>query len=253
MGFFLIIKYNFMRWHRHHVEIQESILTVLCQPQYRDVIHSAVREVRKDIKNAIYRIPDFQRSFQPLTCEQDASPVIKRMCLAAGYTNVGPMAAVAGAVAEYVLYRLLEAGATEAVVDNGGDIALKIKAPVTIGIFTGRFGPHDFGFLVQPQAAPLSICTSSGVVGHSKSFGRADAAVVLSHNACLADAAATALGNKIRYLSDLNNAFDLFADKPAISGAVVFLNGKIALFGRLPKIVKVKINNELITRGRSYE
>ncbi|MBN2000778.1 UPF0280 family protein [candidate division KSB1 bacterium] len=239
-----------MRWQRHHIEIQESILTVLCQPQYTDLCYQSVVEVRKELERYISRYPDFKTSFHPLSYGCDAPPVVRRMCRAAENVGVGPMAAVAGAVAEIVLERLLDAGVEEAVVDNGGDIVLKIKAPITIGIYMGQAGTEDFGFLVEPQVSPLSVCTSSGTIGHSKSFGCADAAVVFSENACLADAAATALGNRIQNEADLESAVEMFSNIPAVTGVLAAINGKIALFGRLPRIVKVKIDDELITRGQ---
>jgi ApbE superfamily uncharacterized protein (UPF0280 family) len=147
---------------------------------------------------------------------------------------------------------VLSAGALEAVVDNGGDIALKILDPVRVGIYTGKVGPDHFAFEFEPQLDSFAICTSSGTVGPSISFGRADAVVVIAADAPLADAAATALGNRIKTERDLAGAFDIFDCMDSLSGALAVVGHRFALWGDLPKISKAHIDEELITRGKSH-
>ncbi len=119
------------------------------------------------------------------------------MAAAAQTAGVGPMAAVAGAIAECVGRELLEFS-PEVIVENGGDIFLKVSHRRTVGIFAGDSPlTGRIGIQIEARDTPLGVCTSSGTVGHSLSFGRADAVVVLAPAAALADAAATAIGNRV--------------------------------------------------------
>ena len=94
----------------------------------------------------------------------------------------------------------------------------------------------------------IGICTSSGTIGHSFSYGNADAAVVISQNPILADAAATALGNRIQNKEDLDTCFHFLEDIDEIEGALVIFRDKIALWGELPKLVQAEMNTKLVTR-----
>jgi len=173
------------------------------------------------------------------------------MCEEGRKVGVGPMATVAGALAQESLMAILDAGADEAVVDNGGDIAFFIRKPIRVGIYTGNTFIRELAFEVEPRDRPFGICTSSGTVGHSFSFGKSDAATVISSNVVFADAAATALGNRVREESDLESCFDVFKGLPEIEGAMVVLKNKVALWGTLPRLVRSQFNVDLITRGES--
>jgi ApbE superfamily uncharacterized protein (UPF0280 family) len=237
------------RWQRFHIEIEESILTVLCDAVYQEVGFRAVREARIQIQDYITEHTDYASSFEPLQPSKGAPDIVNKMCRAANMVGVGPMAAVAGTIAESTLHAILAAGAEEAVVDNGGDIVLQTVDPIRVGLFAGAKGIDHLAFEIGPQNEILAICTSSGTIGHSFSYGRADAAVVLSRDAAVADAAATALGNQIKNDRDLESAFDIFNDNNALMGALAILGDKIALWGELPKIVRANVNEELITQG----
>ena len=240
------------RWTRHSVEIKESILTVLCHKQYFKIVLDAVEFSRNVLENYIKAHSEFARSFEPVFCNDNDPEIIKNMCRAAQHAGVGPMASVAGAVAKTVLDFLLEAGADEAVVDNGGDIVLKVNEPVKIGVFAGKSGLNNLAFVIPPGDNSLALCTSSGTVGHSFSYGKADAAIVFSNDAFVADASATALGNRIKSLNDLERSFEIFENKDDINGAIAILGDQIALWGDLPEIIKANVDTELITKGRIY-
>ena len=241
-----------MRWKRHHVQIKESVLTILCEARCARTAEKAVRCARSVVEKYIAQHADFALSFVPTPVEDDAHEIIRKMALAARAMNVGPMAAVAGAIAEYTLGAIIDDGAGEAVVDNGGDIALKVVEPVVIGIYAGGSPVKDVAFYIEPTPEAMSICTSSGTVGHSFSYGKADAAVVISADASLADAAATALGNRIKKPADLGSAFEFLTEHLEVTGALAICRGQIGLFGKLPRMIKAHVDDGLITRGKGY-
>jgi len=181
---------------------------------------AAIREIRRPLERYIQEHPIFLHSLEPLLVEKDAPEIVQRMAQAACLADVGPMAAVAGAVAEMVGERLLQSS-SEVIVENGGDIFLKISKRRKIGIYAG--GSAFTGKLaidVEPGQTPLGICTSSGSVGPSLSLGLADAAVVLAPSAALADAAATAIGNRVRSAEDIEAALEF---GQCISGVVAIV------------------------------
>jgi ApbE superfamily uncharacterized protein (UPF0280 family) len=160
------------------------------------------------------------------------------------------MASVAGAIAEYVVERIVAAGASHIIFDNGGDIAMYLKHPIIAGIYTGARGPKGLGLRVTHTKRILGLCTSSATVGHSLSYGDTDAAIIYSEDVALADAAATALGNAVSHKdsnlieSSLNN---IMID--GITGAMVTIEDTIGACGHLPKLVRASVNLQLISKG----
>jgi hypothetical protein len=155
------------------------------------------------------------------------------MIAAAAATGVGPMAAVAGALAARV-GRHLAPLSPEIIVENGGDIFLAISHPATVALYAGASPlSQRVGLHLDPASSPLGVCTSSGTVGHSLSFGQADAACVLAPNAALADAAATALGNRVRGPDTIAPALEWAAGLPEILGAVIIVGKKLGAWGRV--------------------
>jgi len=237
-----------MRWNRYHIEIQTSILSVLSRKDPVCGIE-AVESARCKLEKFISRNHNFGESHLPVKVP-DASPsIIHKMAVAGMIAGTGPMAAVAGTIAEECLKAIISSGIEEAIVDNGGDIALKILQPVLVGIYAGSNLPNNLAFEIEPRKNILGICTSSGRVGHSFSYGRADAAIIFSENLALADATATALGNRIRETADLKTCFD-FIEDPEIEGGMAIIDGKIALWGKVPRIVSCAYDPDLITKGR---
>ena len=239
-----------MRFQRHHFELDQSIMTFLC-PTTRlfETGAEAVKTSRHRLQTYIREHPEFTTSHVPLSPEPDAPAAVRHMCEASAKMGVGPMASVAGAIALEALEAILAEGASEAVVDNGGDIALFIREPLRVGIYAGFKGAHNLGFEIKPRDGILGVCTSSGTVGPSFSYGRCDAAVVIAEDVLLADAAATALGNQISVESDLHNAFGIFKELGEIEGAVAILGDKIALWGAPPRLTRMDVDRKLITMG----
>lgn len=178
--------------------------------------------------------PEFLTSLKPRPDSAAASSPVREMLQSGWAANVGPMAAVAGAMAEFVGRGLLPLSPGGAVVENGGDIFLATKSDVTVGLFAGE-SPLSMrlGIIVPPEKTPLGICTSSGTVGHSLSLGRADAATVVALTSALADAAATALGNRIRNADDIEPSLNWALSIPGVFGAVAIVGESIGFQGDL--------------------
>jgi len=192
---------------------------------------AAINEIRGPLENYIHRHPLFLHSLEPLSVEEDAPEIVQRMAQAARLAHVGPMAAVAGAVAQMVGERLLKSS-TEIIVENGGDIYLKVVRKRRIGIYAGASSfSGKLAIEVEPGQTPLGVCTSSGKVGPSLSLGIADAAVVSAPSAALADAAATAIGNVVKAENDINAAIELGRQIQGISGIVIFAGGTMGVWG----------------------
>jgi hypothetical protein len=235
---------------RHPVRIKETIATVIAEERYLKTAEDEILRQRSALEEFIGRDPFFQLTFEPYNCPRDAPGIVKRMCEASENAGVGPMAAVAGAIAECAVEAMVGAGAEHAIVDNGGDIALYLDSPVTLGIFAGESGIKDVGFRVEPTGDIIGICTSSGTIGPSISLGNADAATVVSKNVALADAAATALGNAIKTddgkrIDDAMNRFGM----DGIDGILVITRSHIGIRGSLPQIIKSRVDYDLITKG----
>lgn len=174
---------------------------------------------------------DFAAALEPFLLQETAPDLIRRMVRAGNLAGVGPMAAVAGLLAEETGKFLLKKS-PEVIVENGGDIFLKVVQPVSIGIYAGG-SPLSGKLALQldPANTPLGVCTSSGMVGPSYSMGRADAAVAVSESCALADAAATAMGNMVQGEDDLQQALEFAQSVEEISGALVIYSDKIAAWG----------------------
>jgi uncharacterized protein len=220
------------------VKVKETDLWIAVDPQsFSDRLVSAaeaaVLAIRRPLEQYLATKPQLQAAFEPCLVDPAAPPIVIKMVRAANKAGVGPMAAVAGAVAEQVGCYLLET-AQEVIVENGGDIFLKVNQPVAVGIFAGSSSlSGKLALQIDPSQTPLGICTSSGTVGPSVSLGQADASIALASSAALADAAATALGNRVRGEEDLQQAIDFAKQIEGLTGALLIIGDKIAAWGDL--------------------
>jgi len=196
----------------------------------------AVLDCRSDLRAYLGEHPRFRTALDPLPPDPEAPLIVREMLEAARAANVGPMAAVAGAVSDYVGRRLRPFSA-EVMVENGGDIYLSMTKPTTVSIFAGQ-SPLSMrlGVSVPAERTPCGICTSSGTVGPSLSFGRADAVTVWAPTAALADAAATAIGNLISAPEDLQPALETAGRIGGLWGAAAILGDRIGLWGEMPLV-----------------
>jgi ApbE superfamily uncharacterized protein (UPF0280 family) len=158
------------------------------------------------------------------------------MIKAAAAADVGPMAAVAGAIAEYVGRDLLDAGEPEVMVENGGDIFLKRDKECVASIFAGQSPLNQkVGIRIPSPLMPIGLCTSSGTVGHSLSLGKADSVTVLAPSALLADAAATRLGNEVKAgdQRSINETLAVARAIPGILGVVIICGKNLGVWGEI--------------------
>lgn len=230
-------------------QIRETIITVAADEAYHPVCLDAIHRARGELEAFIAHDPYFRSTLEPYECPSGAPEVVRRMCVATEKVGVGPMAAVAGTIASLAVEAMTGAGATYALVDNGGDIALVNDEPVLVGIYAGESPIKGLALEVPAREKLLGICTSSATVGPSISFGNSDAALIVAADVSLADAAATALGNRIADEASLETAFDFLRDVPEVSGALGIIGDRMATYGKLPKIVRAKVDYEKITKG----
>lgn len=192
-----------------------------------------IRFYRSQIEGYIKEDPRFLVSLEPLAYRADAPDIVRWMCEAASKAGVGPMAAVAGAISQKVGEALLPLS-SEVIVENGGDIFIKTNEERVIAIHAGASPLNQrLGLRILPQDTPCGICTSAGKVGHSLSLGKADAAVVLSRDTALADAVATALGNRVKTPGDIEGALGFAQGIDGIMGALVIIDDRMGAWGQL--------------------
>ncbi len=212
---------------------KETDLYIKAQTHLDKQAHSAILQGRKDIEDYIKKRPEFKTSLKPLPFDRDAPPIVREMLKAAAHVSVGPMAAVAGAIAESV-GKALQVFSPEIIVENGGDIYLAIKEEITVGIFAGESLLNmKLGLRIPAGETPCGICTSSGTVGPSLSFGKADAVTVWAASTALADTTATALANRITTIEDIKPTLKQAANIPDIKGILVILGDQIGLWGAM--------------------
>jgi len=210
-------------------EYKETELFICADTKLERISLNAVISLRNALDEYIARHPEFLHSLVPLDPLPDAPIAAVKMCRAAGAAGVGPMAAVAGAFSSQVGLELLK-HSNEVIVENGGDIFMKADAERIVAIYAGQ-SPLSMKLGLELAPGPVSVCTSSGTVGPSISFGHADAAVVVSADACLADACATRLGNELKSEDDISRALDLIAKVSGVTGAVAVMGEKCGAVG----------------------
>lgn len=220
------------RFQTFRVVVEQTDLYVRAGVVAKEQAERLVRSCRREVEQAIARRSEFASSMTPIEEDEFDGPTVLRMIGAARKAGTGPMAAVAGAIAERVGRELLTVS-DELIVENGGDIFVKVDTPVVVGLYAGKSPfSNRIGIKAQP-GLPLGICTSSRTVGPSLSLGAADAATVVSRDTALADAVATALGNRINGHADLKRAVEWAVSVPGVESAVAIIGEKLALQGDL--------------------
>ena len=217
---------------RCQVSIRETDLLILAAGDVSAQATQLVLQCRAQLENYISRYPDFLTSLVPLPMDPVAPPMVREMLQATILAGVGPMAAVAGVIAEFVGRDLLAAATDEVIIENGGDIFMARHQESVSAIFAGASPlSNKIGIKIPVRFMPLGICTSSGTVGHSLSFGQADAVTVLAPSAALADAAATRLGNEMKNISDMNRALATAKSIAGLLGVVIIKDDQLGVWG----------------------
>ncbi len=205
-----------------------SALTDLSKKAYRLVL-----KYRDALERYIRGHSIFLTSLEPIPIEENAPQIVKEMARASAKVGVGPMAAVAGAIAEFVGQELL-AFSPEIIVENGGDIFLRSTKKRLVGIYAGKSPlSGKIGLEINGEDTPLGVCTSSGTVGHSLICGRTDATVVLAKSTLLADAAATAIGNLVVEPGDIPKGIEFAQSVDGLKGVVIIVGERMGLWGEI--------------------
>jgi len=180
------------------VLIQETDLHILATRDVKERATELVIQYRLQLENYIVKHPLFLATLDPMPMDFLAPPLVREMLAAGQKAGVGPMAAVAGVIAEFVGKALAAEGVEEIIVENGGDIYVQRLRECSVAIFAGQSPlSYKVGLRLLPSQMPVGVCTSSGTVGHSLSFGKADSVTVVARSTALADAAATCIGNEV--------------------------------------------------------
>lgn len=214
-----------------HVAVKETDLWVSTNRRLENETRDLIFDSRHQLDAYMRTHMDFLTTLQPYPEDPCAPPLVKEMIEATSDLGVGPMASVAGAIAQFVARGLLPFS-DQVIVENGGDIFLKANRPVTVCILAGQSRLSGrIGVVIPEQKMPLGICASSGTVGHSLSLGTADVVCILSPSAALADGAATALGNRIKKKTDLEKIAAWADHVKGISGGLAIMGEKMTMWG----------------------
>ncbi len=210
---------------------KETDLHIRAGVDLREEARQSILKYRRPLENYIRENPSFYSSLKPLPGIKGAPLIVAEMARAAEKAGVGPMATVAGAIAQLVGEDLLKYS-SEVIVENGGDIFLKTSRRRLIGIYAGSSVlTGKIALQIKPEDTPLGICCSSGKVGHSLSFGSADAVIILSPSAPLADAAATAIGNLIKSDEDIPKGLKFAKNIKGLKGVAIIEGEKMGIWG----------------------
>jgi len=210
--------------------------------------HEAIATAKESIKRNYQELelyvranPKFLYTLTPIPAP-DKPLVAKMMAEASQKTDVGPMAAVAGAIADIAVQDMLKTGCGVAVVENGGEIMAISNQTVDVAVAAGE-EPLSKRFGFRLTEFPIAIATSSGMFSHAFSFGDSEVATVFCKNASLADAAATAVGNLVKG-DDAQAGIQLGIGKAlsieGVEGVLVIYKGQVGTAGKIPEMIKVE-------------
>jgi hypothetical protein len=223
------------------VIVAETDLCIYANQAYKREAYECVINCRNQLEAFIRQHPSFATTLTPWTDLQPAPKIVRQMIQASQCAGVGPMASVAGVIAELVGIDLLQYS-NEVIVENGGDLFIHKKKPFTVGIYAGDSPfSNRIGIHVDRVGESVSICTSSAVIGHSLSFGQADAVTIRSRSAALADAVATATANRVKSKDDISKAIDFAKNIVGVDGILILIGDAMGAWGNL-EIVPMNIN-----------
>jgi ApbE superfamily uncharacterized protein (UPF0280 family) len=202
--------------------------------------------------------PWVRYTLEPIRLDSGMPEIVKRMASASSIAEVGPIASVAGVLADIVCEAMLESGANVAIAEDGGEASIASNIPVSIEAYVGSDRVKYIVFEVDPWDTPLGVASSSARHGGGISFGIADLATVFAENAALADAAATKLCNMVD-MESKDRVEDALRDTyriPGVKGCLVVVGGYIGYAGWHPRILEISIReatNPTVSMNRSSE
>ena len=218
---------------RFEVTIGESDLLIRCDHDLYDVAFEALAKVRREIEDLIASDPRFAVTLEPHVIPAGSGPVVREMASVACTWDVGPMATVAGTVSEAVARRLLQETPTVSV-ENGGDVFIAAPGMVSFLLYAGEDSPYSDSIAFEVDATSgIGVCTSSGVVGPSLSFGCADAVVAIAGQGSVADAAATAIANRISTPDDIGPVIEEEQERGSLLGLIACCGDRLGVWGEI--------------------
>jgi ApbE superfamily uncharacterized protein (UPF0280 family) len=227
--------------YREAFTIKESQCTVIADREEGiRVAKGSIKRHRRKLEAYIKINPKFFYTLEPVSAPSKPM-VAKLMAEAAEKANVGPMAAVAGVLADLAVKEMLRAGCKVAVVENGGEISAMANTPIDVAVAAGD-EPLSKRFGFRLTEFPIGVATSSGRFSHALSFGDAEAVTVFCKNAGLADAAATAVCNVVKgedYQAAIQAGINKALSIQGVEGVLVIYKGSTGTAGRIPQIIKV--------------
>lgn len=210
----------------------------ICSDHF-DLITGTIVKQRKLLERYINTHPQFQSSLKPIALKPQAPEIAQKMAKAAELTGLGPMASVAGTLAQKGVEAAIAAGSRESIVENGGDMYILSQETIIIGIYTGTTPlGNRLAFRLTKEELPLAICSSSSHMGHSLSLGQCDLATVIGKDAALADSVATMVCNRISSIQDVEKVLNDAGTIPGIQGILAIKNKHIGIWGDLPELVR---------------
>lgn len=213
---------------------KETDLAVYADSDLKIAASQVVSRLRRELEAYIKRDPKFFYSLEPLELKEDAPEIAKIMAEAGKKAGVGPMAAVAGAFSEFVGRELLKSS-KQVIIENGGDIFISSLAPRTIGVYAGETSPFTgrLAIIIENAGNGLGVCTSSGTVSHSLSFGKTDVTLIISGSTALADASATAVGNAVKSKADIEKGIEVARSIDGVKGVLILVGDKMGTWGEI--------------------
>ena len=180
---------------------------------------------------------------QPIPIDVKSPLIIQKMVDASSKAGVGPMASVAGAIADLAVEAMMKAKPQVAIVEDGGEVSAISKKPFITSLYAGQnILGYNIGFKIFPTDCPIGIATSSATISHAISFGEADAVTVFAYNAALADAAATAVCNSVigeDIVKSINLGLKIVKRMPFVRGALLVRGSHVGSIGWIPKFVNI--------------
>jgi len=210
-----------------------SDLLISCNGDVRRKVKNLVLEVYDLVESFIEREPSFKKSLSPVKVRDDYPSIIKKMCRKTAVFNVGPMAAVAGAVCDYIASGLT-GECSRLIIENGGDVYIRSNRDVSAGVYLKDKNFKDKIYLkIKSEDTPCGLCSSSGIFGHSLSMGSADLVVALSRSIISADGAATSIANMVKENTDINGIIEHYSEIKEISGILIVKDENIGIWGNI--------------------
>ena len=208
-----------------------SDLLISCDKNIKDRIEKPLKKIYEFLMFCIKNHPSFLKSLSPIKVNYYFPGIIKKMCEKSSLFKVGPMAAVAGTVCEYIASELT-GYCKNLIIENGGDLYIKSSSDLNVGVYLkNKYFKNKIVLKINSKDTPCGLCSSSGTFGHSLSLGKSDLSVVLASSPITADAAVTAIANRITDSKDIQRTINFYNKFKEIKGILIIIDDKIGIWG----------------------